>query len=214
MANVRTKGENFYRDAKAAKRVKDLRDTGVGKYNVSGSKEISSAPFQSKAVPTSARIEPHRKWFGNTRVISQEALSGFREAMAAKRSDPYAVLLKTNKLPMSLLDAGQSKDHVAKVRVEAQPFATTFGPKAQRKRPKIDVASMGEMASHLLDVEKRYREKLETDQLLSGKLGEEERAAGVVREAREHIFSKGQSKRIWNELYKVGVFGGGNRGLG
>ncbi|KAF8251714.1 nucleolar GTP-binding protein, partial [Wilcoxina mikolae CBS 423.85] len=202
MSNVRVKGENFYRDAKKVKRVNDLRDTGNGKYNVDGSKMISSAPFQSRVVPT-ARIEPNRKWFGNTRVISQEALAGFRDAMKEKKNDPYQVLLKSNKLPMSLLEEGGKKEYQAKVKVEAQPFSMTFGPKAQRKRPKIEVGSMLEMAGHLEDVEKKYREKLETDKLLSGKLGEEEREAGMIKEAREPIFSKGQSKRIWNELYKV-----------
>jgi nuclear GTP-binding protein len=202
MANVRTKGENFYRDAKKVGRVNMLRDTGVGKYSRNGSKIVQAAPFQSREVP-SARIEPNRKWFGNTRVISQEALTGFREAMAEKVNDPYSVLLKSNKLPMSLLQTGGAKEHGAKVKVEAQPFNMTFGPKAQRKKPKIEVGSMEEMAGHLEEVEKKYQEKLETDKLLSGKLGEEEREAGMIKEAREPIFSKGQSKRIWNELYKV-----------
>lgn len=202
MSNVRTKGENFYRDGKKVKRVNDLRDTGGAKYSVNGSKVVKAAPFQSRTIPV-ARIEPNRKWFGNTRVISQEALTGFREAMAEKAKDPYQVLLKTNKLPMSLLNVGGPKEYQAKIKVEAQPFNMTFGPKAQRKRPKIDVGSMSEMAGHLESVEKKYEEKLETDKLLSGKLGEEEREAGMSKEAREPIFSKGQSKRIWNELYKV-----------
>ncbi|KAI5853593.1 nucleolar GTP-binding protein [Tricharina praecox] len=201
MANVKTKGENFYRDAKKVKRVNDLRDTGGAKFNRDGSKVVQAAPFQSRAVPT-ARIEPNRKWFGNTRVISQEALTGFREAMAEKSKDPYTVLLKSNKLPMSLLETPGQKEHEAKIKVGTQPFSATFGPKAQRKRPKIDVGSMEEMAGHLETVEKKYADKLETDKLLSGQLGEEERA-GVIKEAREPIFSKGQSKRIWNELYKV-----------
>lgn len=201
MNNVRVKGENFYRDAKKAKRVNDLRDTGGAKYNRDGSKVVQAAAFQSKAIPN-ARIEPNRKWFGNTRVISQEALAGFREAMAEHKNDPYKVLLKSNKLPMSLLEQNGPKEHQAKVKVESQPFNMTFGPKAQRKRPKIEVGTMEELAGHLETVEKKYEEKLETDKLLSGRLGEEERA-GMIKEAREPIFNKGQSKRIWNELYKV-----------
>lgn len=202
MSNVRTKGENFYRDTKKVNRLNVIKDTGAGKHSRNGSKIIKAAPFQSREIPT-ARIEPNRKWFGNTRVISQEALTGFREAMAEKAKDPYQVLLKTNKLPMSLLNTSGTKEHEAKIRVEAQPFNMTFGPKAQRKRPKIAVGSLEEMAGHLKDVEKKYEEKLEQDKLLSGKLGEEEREAGMIKEAREPIFSKGQSKRIWNELYKV-----------
>lgn len=40
---------------------------------------------------------------GNTRVISQDALTHFRDSLAAKQADPYSVVLKQNKLPMSLL---------------------------------------------------------------------------------------------------------------
>ncbi|KAI5804504.1 GTP-binding protein [Geopyxis carbonaria] len=203
MANVKVKGENFYRDGKKAKQLKLLRDTGEGKRNKDGSKIVQAAPFQSREKPQ-ARIEPNRKWFTNTRVISQEALTGFREAMAEKVKDPYQVLLRSNKLPMSLLKTGTGvKDHEAKIKVESQPFSATFGPKAQRKRPKIDVGDMDELASHLVNAEKTYEEKLEQDKLLSGQLGEEERAGGFIQEAREPVFSKGQSKRIWNELYKV-----------
>lgn len=41
---------------------------------------------------------------GNTRVISQTALDHFRTSLASKKDDPYSVLLRRNKLPMSLLD--------------------------------------------------------------------------------------------------------------
>lgn len=203
MANVKQKGENFYRNAKAAKHLRMTRDTGGAKYSVDGSKVVQTAAFQSKEIPK-ARIEPNRKWFGNTRVISQEALAGFREAMAERKNDPYSVLLKRNKLPMSLLETGGKKEHEAKIHVANEPFDMTFGPKAQRKRPKIDVGNIEELAQGLEETEKKYQEKLELDRLLSGKIGEEERAAGIIGEAREPVFSKGQSKRIWNELYKVG----------
>ncbi|KAF8472064.1 NUC091 domain-containing protein [Kalaharituber pfeilii] len=49
---------------------------------------IKAASYQSKEIPN-ARLEPNRKWFGNTRVIAQDALQNFREAMASKASDPY-----------------------------------------------------------------------------------------------------------------------------
>ena len=41
---------------------------------------------------------------GNTRVISQTALAHFRDALGTKQHDPFAVVLKQNKLPMSLLE--------------------------------------------------------------------------------------------------------------
>lgn len=168
-----------------------------------------AASYQSRETPN-ARIEPNRKWFGNTRVVSQEALSSFREAVAERASDPYQVLLKTNKLPMSLIRDGQGKNgvkqHQAKIAVEAAPFSDTFGPKAQRKRVKLGVGSLEDLAGHTEKMHDTYVERLEQAKLLSGKSGEEADGDTFEREltsAREPIFSKGQSKRIWNELYKV-----------
>ena len=175
-------------------------------------KVTKEAPFQSKEVPK-ARVEPNRKWFNNTRVISQDALTAFREAMAERAKDPYQVLLKTNKLPMSLVRDGQGKngirEHAAKVAVESAPFGDTFGPKAQRKRVKMSVASLEDLAGETEKMQDAYLEKVEQARLLSGATAEEEKRGEDVEEertlttAREPIFSKGQSKRIWNELYKV-----------
>ena len=47
-------------------------------------------------------------------MISQTALDHFRETLGARKNDPYSVLLKRNKLPMSLLDDAQ-KSHQGKV---------------------------------------------------------------------------------------------------
>ena len=37
-------------------------------------------------------------------MISQTALDHFRTSLSTKKDDPYAVLLRRNKLPMALLD--------------------------------------------------------------------------------------------------------------
>ena len=39
--------------------------------------------FQSKDLPNS-RIQPDRRWFGNTRVVGQKQLEQFREEMSTK----------------------------------------------------------------------------------------------------------------------------------
>ena len=185
--------------------------SGKAQHNAAG-KVTKAAAFQSRDVP-SARVEPNRKWFGNTRVISQDALQSFREAMAEKASDPYQVLLKSNKLPMSLIRDGQGKNgikqHQAKIAVESAPFGDTFGPKAQRKRVKLTVGSVEDLAGETVKMHDHYLDRLEQAKLLSGTSGQEEQAGEYATEevtlttAREPIFSKGQSKRIWNELYKV-----------
>ncbi|EFQ99684.1 nucleolar GTP-binding protein 2 [Nannizzia gypsea CBS 118893] len=208
MGNVRTKGENFYRDAKKVKTLNMFKD-GKAQRNASG-KITKAASYQSREKP-SARIEPNRKWFGNTRVISQEALSSFREAVAEKAADPYQVLLKTNKLPMSLIQDGHApnglKQHKAKIAVENAPFSDTFGPKAQRKRVKLSVDTLEGLAGETVKMHDSYLDRLEQAKLLSGTSGDANAdtngADAELTAAREPIFSKGQSKRIWNELYKV-----------
>ncbi|KAK4986547.1 GTPase required for pre-60S ribosomal subunit nuclear export and maturation [Elasticomyces elasticus] len=213
MANVRVKGENFYRNAKKIKTLNMFKE-GKAQRNARG--EITkAASYQSREKP-SARVEPNRKWFTNTRVISQESLEAFRGAIAAQQKDPHSYLLKSNKLPMSLLDESKTKNgikqHQAKITVEGAPFADTFGPKAQRKRPKLAVSSLEDLAGETVKSYGDYEDRLENVRLLSGNAGQEEQEQGGemaplddgnLTIAREPVFSKGQSKRIWNELYKV-----------
>ncbi|KAK4193268.1 putative nucleolar GTP-binding protein [Podospora australis] len=207
------KGENFYRSASKIKKLNVLKE-GKPQRNKDG-KITKAASFQSREAPK-AVIEPNRRWFTNTRVISQDTLKSFREAVAEKEKDPYSVLLKTNKLPMSLIRDGPAledgiKKHQAKMAIEREPFAETFGPKAQRKRPKLSFNTVDELAGHTETSFDNYTERLEQIKLLSGTSGPEiEGDDSVLPEvdfsvstAKEAIFFKGQSKRIWNELYKV-----------
>ena len=169
-------GENFYRDAKKAAKVKMLN--GGKAVRDRDGKIIQAAAFQKgeeDAKP--GRVKPDRRWFGqsdldlerpntdenegNTRVISQTALDHFRTALVAQKADPYSVLLRRNKLPMGLLeDESRSGGKVSSIRpvsvtkltclkrphiVETEPFGNTFGPKAQRKRPRLDIGSIEEL---------------------------------------------------------------------
>lgn len=180
----------------SSKRVKALnirKDPGPTR-NAEG-KITKAAQYQSRDIPQ-ARIEPNRKWFTNTRVISQDNLTAFREAMAEKASDPYQVLLKSNKLPMSLLreenNVNGLKQHAAKMAVESAPFSDVFGPKAQRKRVKIGAGSLVDLAGEAEKSLDTYHEKEEQAKYLRGE-GDGDQATVAV----EPIFSKGGSKRIW-----------------
>lgn len=168
-----------------------------------------AASYQSRDRPV-ARVEPNRKWFNATRVISQDSLEAFRSAVQAQASDPTTYLMKRNKLPMSLIEEKPNvnglKQHAAKIAVDAQPFSDTFGPKAQRKKVKLDFSSVEDLAGRTGTMHDTYIDRLEQAQLLSGTSGDPEAEIdldGVLTTAKESIFSKGQSKRIWNELYKV-----------
>lgn len=184
---------------------------GKARRNAQGEITVA-ASYQSRDLPT-ARIEPNRKWFANSRVISQEALTSFRDAVAERASDPYQVLLKTNKLPMSLIRDGEGinglKQHQAKMAIETSPFNDTFGPKAQRKRVKLGVSSLEDLAGESARNQDTYSQKNDEGFHADGSAivrGDDTAAAedlGLLTTSRESVFSKGQSKRIWNELYKV-----------
>ena len=202
------------KSSRSAKKVKTLSmfKDGKAQRNADG-KITKTASFQSREKP-SARVQPNRKWFNATRVISQDALEAFRVAVAAQASDPTSYLLKQNKLPMSLIRDNQTKNglkqHEAKIAVETAPFSDTFGPKAQRKRVKIGVSSLEDLVGKTIEMNDTYLDRLELAKLLSGNSGADTQDGnddfntdGTLSTAREAIFSKGQSKRIWNELYKV-----------
>ncbi len=106
--------------------------------------------LQSKELP-STRIQPDRRWFGNTRVIGQKQLEQFREQMASKVSDAYTVLLREKKLPLQLLEDPERKVGAKAARANlltTQPFGDTFGKRSTRKRPKLSVEGYAELAQN------------------------------------------------------------------
>uniref|UniRef100_A0A8C7TJU8 Nucleolar GTP-binding protein 2 n=1 Tax=Oncorhynchus mykiss TaxID=8022 RepID=A0A8C7TJU8_ONCMY len=144
---------------------------------------------------TQARVEPNIKWFANTRVIKQSSLQKFQDEMGAVKKDPYRVVMKQSRLPMSLLH-DRVKAHNSKVHIlDTEGFETTFGPKAQRKRPSLMVGDVKDLAEQAEVSAQTYSAEKDRDLVTEDD--------GVREEAREEIFKKGQSKRIWGELYKV-----------
>ncbi|CAL9056392.1 unnamed protein product [Musa banksii] len=157
--------------------------------------KILKHELQSKDLP-STRIEPDRRWFGNTRVVNQKELEFFREELQNRLSNNYNVILKERKLPMSLLNdhQKQAKAHL----LDTESFEDAFGPKRKRKRPKLlafDYESLVKKADSSQDV---FEQK--SANFLSKEVDKEDGLRDLVRHT---MFEKGQSKRIWGELYKV-----------
>ncbi|KAK4056607.1 GTPase required for pre-60S ribosomal subunit nuclear export and maturation [Microbotryomycetes sp. JL221] len=211
--NIRTKGENFYRDAKKAKRVNMLSGKSGRAVRDTQGNIIKAAEFQSSEAKP-GRVQPDRRWFGNTRTISQNALEHFRTSLKDKIEDPYAVVLKKNKLPMSLLTdlpVGKVKADL----VTTEPFSDTFGSKAQRKRPRLDAGSFSELAGQIKvsNEAKVAKQKIAAeDAAIEASWDVDDSVAPaegteVDEEARnrpmDYILSAGTSRRIWAELYKV-----------
>ncbi|XP_067211497.1 uncharacterized protein Ns2 [Linepithema humile] len=160
-------------------------------------KIISPAPFQSwNASGTMSRIEPSQRWFGNSRVISQNALQKFQNELGSAIKDPYKVIMKSTQLPITLL---QQKAANARVHLlDTESFESVFGPKKVRKRPNLAVTSYDEMKKLADEKEDIYNKEKDSKDL---DLVRED--TGVKDAPRDWIMSAGQSKRIWNELYKV-----------
>ncbi|XP_028341934.1 nucleolar GTP-binding protein 2 [Physeter macrocephalus] len=159
-------------------------------------KVIKPLQYQSTvASGTVARVEPNIKWFGNTRVIKQSSLQKFQEEMDTVLKDPYKVVMKQSKLPMSLLH-DRIRPHNSKVHIlDTESFETTFGPKAQRKRPNLFASDMQSLRENAEVSTESYDQGKDRDLVAED--------TGVRNEAQEEIYKKGQSKRIWGELYKV-----------
>ncbi|KAG6827409.1 GTPase required for pre-60S ribosomal subunit nuclear export and maturation [Tricholoma furcatifolium] len=196
---ARVKGENFYRTGKQVARLKML-NSGKAVRDKDG-KIIQAAAFQKGEAETKpGRVQPDRRWFGNTRVISQTALDHFRTSLSERKNDPYSVLLRRNKLPMALLDDAQNPHTLKRPHiVETEPFSETFGPKAQRKRPRIDAGSFEELGKIGAAA---------ADEAELGSAAIEPLASSIVEapthaDYNEPIYAKGTSRRIYGELYKV-----------
>lgn len=188
----KTPGVQKGRDRATVKRLLMYRG-GKPQRDASG-KIVRPAPFQSRlASGTVARVEPNRKWFGNTRVIGQNALQRFQEELGKARNDPYQLVMSKTKLPVTLLNekAKHSQVHI----LQTESFENTFGPKAHRKRPTINVADMAGLVNRANQKEEKYDEAGDKHRVTDG--------PDYKDEARQMVFKAGQSKRIWNELYKV-----------
>eukprot|EP00301_Raphidiophrys_heterophryoidea_P013174 c2052_g1_i1.p1 GENE.c2052_g1_i1~~c2052_g1_i1.p1 ORF type:complete len:646 (-),score=131.33 c2052_g1_i1:58-1809(-) len=143
--------------------------------------------------PGAGRIQPNRKWFGNTRVVGQKELERFREEVGNAINDPYQVLLRQKRLPMGLLTFSDPK----KVKMDllgTESFADTFGAKSKRKRPKL---THGTDLAALVDRAENQANGYSTEKDSNFVTGPE------WKYQRESVFSKGTSRRIWAELYKV-----------
>ncbi|CAH1985702.1 unnamed protein product [Acanthoscelides obtectus] len=140
-----------------------------------------------------ARVEPNQRWFGNSRVISQNALQKFQTELGAAVKDPYKVVMKPTNLPITLLNekAKNARVHL----LETESFESVFGPKKSRKRPNIAVKGMEELKELS---EKRVDEY--SNEKDSNIVRDNE---GVKELPRDWVMGAGQSRRIWNELYKV-----------
>eukprot|EP01062_Namystynia_karyoxenos_P004735 TRINITY_DN11680_c1_g1_i1.p1 TRINITY_DN11680_c1_g1~~TRINITY_DN11680_c1_g1_i1.p1 ORF type:complete len:662 (+),score=270.71 TRINITY_DN11680_c1_g1_i1:93-2078(+) len=157
-----------------------------------------------------ARIAPDKRWFGNSRVIGQNAMEEFKDEMAKKLADPYSVLIKPAKLPLSLLEEPKKEDGA--LEKKQLDFKNAFGKKSHRKRAQVGAADYDELKGKVETKAEGYRPEKDRQLLMNV---ERERDAltrtnELNRRALDrdltvdrHPMEKGQSPRIWNQLWKV-----------
>ncbi|KJH41317.1 hypothetical protein DICVIV_12706 [Dictyocaulus viviparus] len=156
---------------------------------------LKAAPFQDWLKSgTVARVEPNRKWFGNTRIVGQDQLQKFQENLGKVLKDPFQVVMKQTKLPISLL---QEKTKQRRVHVlDTESFEYAFGKKAQRKKPRLSCGTLEEIVTFVDKREQTYSASRDRDLQLDER--------DLVREENPNpLFRAGQSNRVWGELYKV-----------
>eukprot|EP01119_Soliformovum_irregulare_P003334 TRINITY_DN1374_c0_g1_i1.p1 TRINITY_DN1374_c0_g1~~TRINITY_DN1374_c0_g1_i1.p1 ORF type:complete len:713 (+),score=275.57 TRINITY_DN1374_c0_g1_i1:307-2139(+) len=112
--------------------------------------------------------------------------------MGEALKDPTKLILRRSSLPMSLL--AEPKTEARMHILETETFESTFGPKKQRKKPKISFSDVDELAKKALEGSEAYLAG--TDRNIPLEIGYKDAR-------RADVFDKGTSKRIWGELYKV-----------
>jgi nuclear GTP-binding protein len=205
---------------------------------------------------STGRIQPDRRWFGNTRVVNPTQLDQFRQEMTASAADPYSVVLKRKKLPLGLLtEASEYVKTNKSALLEQESFQDVFGTKSRRKKVKLDQLLVARTAdsydkksnigtsegeAQLLNSsndddneqgddddkpnndEKAYSALLKAASTSHSTYEEINTREGIVpwgrdtnlskesgegvdwrHEAKNDLFLKGQSKRIWGEFFKV-----------
>ena len=201
----RGKGDSGTRSKNTVKRLKMYKSSGPirnAKGTVIGGALMMEDRTGDKAMTSAARIAPNRRWFGNTRTIGAKQLDTFRTAMAKQQADPYSIVLRSRRMPMGLLV--DSKKRTAANLLEVETFQSVFGPKKTRKKPKLTngVSSVADLVKTSTEKAAAYDETKDSNVQKGA-----QRAAGqALRTAqlqRQHILDKGQSNRIWTELYKV-----------
>ncbi|VDM36192.1 unnamed protein product, partial [Hydatigera taeniaeformis] len=163
---------------------------------------VRAAPFQSTVASGSvSRVEPNRRWFA------------FKEAM--KIRNPYEIMLRQTRLPISLLD--EKKMRKKPDILAAESFAYVFGKKARRKRPRLncddlDVSLLLVICFQMTCLKhppfrlKSLVREAEANRksYLKEKDGSLQHDNNGVRDlVSDPHFKAGSSKRLWNELFKV-----------
>jgi nuclear GTP-binding protein len=141
-----------------------------------------------------AKIQGDRKYFGNVRTLDSRQIEKMRADLALQKANPYSILIKKKILPLSLITDNAKENKINLLEVES--FESTFGPKSRRKKPKMDSYTAVNMLEKIEEKQGLYNHEQDKDLHKFDILDER---IGVL----DKMLNAGQSRRIWEELYKV-----------
>jgi len=141
-----------------------------------------------------ARIEGNRKLFGNVRTLDSRQIEKMRADLALQKENPYNVLIKKKLMPLSLITDNAKEQKINLLEVES--FESTFGPKSRRKKPKLETYSFTNMIERVDKTQSSYNHEKDKDLHKNDILNERD-------PYKDKMLNAGQSRRIWEELYKV-----------
>lgn len=134
------------------------------------------------------------------RTADQKELDRYRKALEAntqKTGSGFSVQVKHKKLPLSLVKDTMIKTMSEGERLlQVQSFESTFGGRAQRKRPTLKGTDLEDLMQNVETALDNYDASKDHDL-------QKQVIVDAKEEARHSIFEKGLSRRIWEELYKV-----------
>lgn len=192
----RKKGDNHLRDKSTIRRL--MMYKGGQAIRNSRGKIVKAAVHQSwNSSGTRARVAPNQKWFGNTRTVTQKNLQVFQTELKNAVEDPTQVILRPSKLPVTLLSDKARQPKVPVLNI--QPFQETFGKNAKRKRPNLQILDYESLVDAATKKQAVYNE--EDDNKLESQI--EKKSMEFKDDQRDPLLRAGQSKRIYNELFKV-----------
>ncbi|GCA64096.1 nucleolar GTP-binding protein 2 [Kipferlia bialata] len=199
------------RSKSTSKRIRMQRERSVrDKY---GRKKFER--YHNKTADLDGRIAPSMKWFGNTRVIGQTELADAREAAEKATHDPKSILIKAREIPVSLIrEKAVVRDRRSVLTLRS--FEDTFGPKATRKRPNLPSGSLTGLQDRVQTETEGYSkgaDALRNKASVTTVVGTHEggtanqdaldnlAAIGDRSGVNPHML-RGQTKRVYSELYK------------
>ena len=171
----------------------------INRLNMYRDKPDYEAMKKTPTDPNAGRLYSNRKYWGNTRALDQKELDKYTTALnksLESKGSGHSILISGRKLPVSLLKGNDIKSSKNVKLLDIESFEDTFGAKSRRKKPRIGAYTMNALLENVKTKTEKYNPDKDNDLHKHDMIDAKDKVKDKRMEA-------GQSKRIWEELYKV-----------